>query len=183
MDRVVVKNGEVFLDGYKTSFSEKKAKAYVKKEIDDTKRIQKAIAYSIIVLLLLGIFFKEEIKTYFKQRSIIKNASIYQIPKVDYYCKIMQYKDIAYKKNCLEELTKMTNKQNGWNKLIKENSKISCGDFDNYEDADLFYQYVGGGIVKQMYSKSPPNPNNLRCSYDPFGLDTDHDCEPCENEF
>lgn len=152
------------------------------------------ITIGIIIVFMLGyIIFKDNINWYFKRNEILKRTNIYNIPDVAVKCYdfITSVNDDAVpNQDCINERDKYRPKIKEWENLIKSKKDINCGDFLSSKDAKYFYHYVSGELAGNFYEyNTTPNPKSfawktpkdLYCTYDPYGLDTNHDCNACEN--
>lgn len=157
----------------------------------------------IAILIILGwLLFGNKIVKYFKVRAttreVLKRVGIYNIPSVAEAC-FYYNQDIengvethidTYQ-NCEDQVDKYWLDTERWIDLIKESRDLDCGDFKDGKDARNFYHYVSGELVKgyegRQNSNSQPivtlNFNSLfdgKCYYDPYGLDTNRNCNACE---
>jgi len=146
----------------------------------------------VIIALLFYVAFKDNLAWYFRKNKITSNASIYNIPTVYNYC-IGSYstnENSGYDEDkCIADIKEFSSVTKKFDNLIKSKSDINCADFSSSFDATTFFHYVGGDLIKMfpvgyenhqpLYRKDTPS----GCFNDPYNLDTDHDCEPCENFF
>lgn len=160
----------------------------------------KSIIILIIIIVsgLFLVFYKEEIKSYFRfkkiQKEVLNNANVFNIPDVAVACF-----DIIKETNsdastsiisdkCNREIKKWGTDITRWKELIQNEKDINCRDFLNGKDAKNFYHYISGELAGcfYLYNKSP-SPEKFsfwgecNCTYDPYGLDTNGDCNACEN--
>lgn len=148
----------------------------------------KVIVYVLLVfslLLLIYIAFEKDLNLFLKKKDIVKHSSIFNIPEVYMSC----YKDLGlderdYSDSCIESIEVFSLKKESWDKTIREESDVSCKAFKTSRDVFEFYSYMSGEFIKYLiveksstrdYAVSEPS-----CSYDPYKLDTDNDCTPCE---
>ncbi len=157
----------------------------------DSKKI--IISLLIIIILLLSyVAFKGEMQWYFRKNEIRKNASITNIPTVYNHCigsYSMNETSGRDDEKCANDIIEFTPMVNKFDELINEKNEIDCNDFSSGYEALTFLHYVGGDFAKMMpigykdhkplYRKDAPS----TCVNDPYGLDTDHDCDPCEKFF
>ena len=61
-----------------------------------------------------------------------------------------------------------------------EKSDLDCTDFESRREAELFYEYISGEDADYLQRNVF---DDKACFIDPYGLDADHDCEPCEDYF
>jgi len=150
--------------------------------------------FVLIIILMLGyIIFKNDISNFFKRKQILAKVNLFNIPKVYLSCRGALRRnppDDQKVKVCEDSLIEYTSKTNVWKELIKTKKDINCGDFNNQREAFDFYDYVGGETVQYVKQLGITDPNNygviyinykLKCNYDPYGLDTNHDCWPCKS--
>jgi len=158
----------------------------------------------IVVIVLLGIFlFKGKIQSYFRASEVLNRASIYNIAVVAAACwDVVPDDNNNLSPHCSQTLSEYQSKMTGWNSLIKEYRDINCNDFENRTDANGFYQYISGELAGGYYHLMVQNQELLtgkeanplmigkikesktydgHCHYDPYGLDTNGDCNACEN--
>jgi hypothetical protein len=151
-------------------------------------------AIGAVIILMLGyLIFKDSIHWYFKKSEILKRVSVFNIPFVADDCYEFQKAlivdpqgDIVWSKSCEDEVKKYSSKIKYWEKLIRHNNDLNCDDFEDIFEAIEFYHYVSGEAAEAYYKRETPDglvlrTNGLVCAYDPYGLDTDHDCDPCEH--
>lgn len=145
------------------------------------------ILLSIIILLLGYIVLKEPINNYLKRQEIIDKANLFHVPEVYVSC----YSTISdegnnYSEECIETVKKFSAKREKWDSMIRNKTNISCSDFDTGWDAFEFYNYVGGEFIDYVDPEESTAKgyftSNAKCSIDPYGLDTDGDCTPCEQK-
>lgn len=139
----------------------------------------------IVIILMLGyLIFRNDINRYFKEQEIFNHASINNIPRV--YLACANGADQSADFNCEGQLSKYAPIVNNFEEKIKLNRDLNCSDFNNAVEAEDFYNYVSGEAVQYMKQHSIIGTLeyinlNLTCRYDPYGLDTNHNCMPCEN--
>ncbi len=155
----------------------------------------------IIALLLVGILFQGKIRSYFKAQEVLKRANIFNIPDVALPC----YKYITdeadsengYSLPCQQAMDIYTAKAKEWESLIREYRNINCNDFSDKKEASEFYSWVSGELAGGFYTyrnivkgEKPDATSfafmdttkfNGTCRYDPYGLDTNSDCNACES--
>lgn len=152
---------------------------------------------AVIIVLLFTLTFRDRITWYFKSQEILRHASVLNIPEVAGKC-VGYYlgNDAKPSGSCKEVHQQYSIKAERWNELIKENRKLSCNDFESRKEANLFYQYISGELAHDFYTTAEKNlekgeelPTSFAfisdkktiCRYDPYGLNTDSDCNACEN--
>lgn len=141
---------------------------------------------SIIVLLLGYLVFKNPVSSYLEKRDIAGKVNLYRVPEVYVACYdyVWSESDSEIPQKCKDSVDKYMPIRDRWDSMIKEKSDIDCKDFTNNWEAMQFNSYIGNEFVQYI------NPNtrgkgllisgNPKCTYDPYGLDTDGDCQPCE---
>jgi len=158
------------------------------------------IGLMIVAVSLLGlILFKDNIKAYYKGKEVLKRVDVFNIPDVIVTC----YGDIQSSDNdgvpskeCLDILDEYSTRTTRWDNLIKRNNDINCHDFSNGKEAKNFYHYVSGELVAgweayqsvrkgtwkqgEKFILQDTNKFDGKCRYDPYGLDTNSDCNACE---
>jgi hypothetical protein len=161
------------------------------------------ISLFVIVVLLGLILFKGKIQSYFKAREVLNRASIYNIAKVAAACwDVISDDNNSLSIHCTQTLAGYQSQVTKWNGLIKEYRDINCNDFENKAEANDFYQYISGELAGGYYHLMVQNEELLagkelnpltmgkimenkaydgHCHYDPYGLDTNGDCNACEN--
>ncbi len=143
---------------------------------------------------MLGyLIFQDDISWYSKRNEILKKANIYNIPDVAVKCYDFitdKSDDPVPSQDCTNEYNKWLPKTEEWKNLIKTKKDINCGDFYDPKDAKYFYHYISGELSSDFYKyNTTPSPKSfswrssgdLHCTYDSYGLDTNHDCNACEN--
>lgn len=153
----------------------------------------------IAVSLLTLILFKDNIKAYYKAKEVLKRVDVFNIPDVIVTC----YGDIQSSDNdgipskeCMDILDEYSATTTKWDDLIKRNGDINCQNFSNGKEAKNFYHYVSGELAAgwEAYQSVRPgkwkqgenfgfgltNKFDGKCRYDPYGLDTNSDCNACE---
>jgi hypothetical protein len=161
------------------------------------------IAIGAVIILMLGyLIFKDDISWYSKRNEILKRANIYNITKVAAACWDTIPDSNNINLHCTQTLSIYQPEINKWNNLIKGSRDINCSDFDNKNEANDFYQYLSGELAGGYYRMMVQNEElllgketnplmigkimedktyNGNCHYDPYGLDTNHDCNACES--
>lgn len=169
------------------------------------------IALLLLVLLfkedIQSYFKNREVlkKNQAKSQEVIQKANIFNIVDVASDCIGYLTDDSGNSETSGKCETTMTNygpKIERWQDLIKENWNINCQDFSKKKDAQDFYEYVSGEYAHEyigykQYIKENPSKaleddgsGDLvfqassdfdGCHYDPYGLDTNSDCNACEN--
>lgn len=138
----------------------------------------------IIILLLAYIVLKNPVSNYFKRQAIANRTSILFVPEVWVVCYDSIKSDTDFTQKCKEVMTSFTEKRKRWDNLIINNTDISCKDFGNGWEAFEFFNYVGKGEYAMSIDVGRSSPkayfSGNKCSVDPYGLDTDGDCTPCE---
>jgi len=127
----------------------------------------------IIVILLSYLVFKPLLIHIHTVWEIYNRKNIFYIHDVNIACKdSLNNKSSSeeFSPECVTEYTKYSELTKKWDRMILMKSDISCKDFDPLTlDAFDFYYYISGNLTSH---------NN--CAYDPYGLDSDGDCVPCE---
>lgn len=155
----------------------------------------------VVALLLLGVLFQGKIRNYFKAQDVLKRANVFNIPDVALAC----YKYITdeetgengYSPSCQQALDAYTVKTHKWENLVREYRDINCSDFSDKKEANEFYSWISGELAGGFYAyrnivkgEKPDATSfafmsttkfNGKCRYDPYGLDTNSDCNACEN--
>lgn len=155
----------------------------------------------VVVLLLLGIFFQGKIRSYFKAQEVLKRANVFNIPDVALQC----YKYITdeassengYSPACQQEIDSYNVEAQRWTRLVNEYRDINCKDFTNKKEASEFNDWIGGELASGFYADrnivkgTKPDATSFafqqnsmfdgHCRYDPYGLDTNNDCNACES--
>jgi hypothetical protein len=89
-----------------------------------------------------------------------------------------------YSEECIDTVKVFNEKKEKWDHMIRVSTDISCKDFDTGWEAFEFYHYIGGEFVKYVNveesSAKGYTTSNPKCSIDPYNLDTNGDCMPCE---
>lgn len=142
----------------------------------------------VIVGLLLYIVFKADIDHYYFKKQVLKEASILHIPAVFNRCINYSSKpdeDGLYSDfnmdTCKVALNEYKSVEERFKNLIKSKKNISCGDFLSRSEASEFFKFVGGEIFDSAFRNGLDGLSLKRCVVDPYGLDTDHDCQACED--
>lgn len=151
----------------------------------------------VVVALLLGIIFRENIKFFFKAQEVLKRSNVLNIPDVAVYCyKWMIEEEAEPSPRCKEAMTSYFQKEKKWEALVKKYRDINCSDFSSRKEAMEFYAWISGEMAHEFYSyrktiigKEPDtdkfaymsSTDDTPCRYDPYGLDTNGDCNPCED--
>jgi len=151
---------------------------------------------TVIVVLLLAILLKENIKSYFRGREVLNRTNIFNLWDVAFDCYGFVNSDnpeATMSEKCRNTYNSYQDKTQKWDKLIKKYRDISCHDFADKGEAQDFYQYVNGEMAKGIYAYKTLHPEDEseivgttniwdgNCRYDPYGLDTNGDCNACEN--
>lgn len=165
------------------------------------KNLTNILLLTILVILAL-VLFKDKIRLYLKAQEVLKRVNYYRIPDVAFKCYkgiITTDDDYIPSKECSNTIDSYREKILRWDKLIKEYRDIECKDFKDKKEANDFYNYVSGELIGAFYvyrkKDAGVGPDdgkeNLefglttsfdgRCRYDPYGLDTNGDCNACEN--
>lgn len=148
----------------------------------------------IAISLLLLVLFKDTIKANFKTKEVLKRANVFNILDVADDC----FDELSKKANsgvasqkCLDSVEKYRIQTHDWDVLIKQNRDLNCDDFSSKTEAWKFQQYISGELANYLeeYKDSDGSIRlgfrggiwNLKCSYDPYRLDTDGNCIACEN--
>lgn len=146
------------------------------------------IVYLLLVfslLLMIYIVYERDVNEFLKKKEVLSHTSIFNVPEVYISC----YKDLgfsksAYSNSCIKEIDKFTSKKETWDKTISQKSDVTCKDFKSNRDAFEFYSYMSGEFIKYLIiEKSSPREYAVTepsCSYDPYNLNSDNDCSPCE---
>jgi hypothetical protein len=138
-----------------------------------------------ILIILLTLLFKNTIKNYFRYFEVSRNADIANVPTFVAPC----YHDID-SESCNDVIPIIQEKETRWKELINLKGELSCSDFPNGWDATEFNWYINKDAemfrcfnmkyeAGKKYSRSFLG-GECHCNYDPYGLDTDHDCISCE---
>lgn len=153
----------------------------------------------IIILLLLVLIFKGNIKSYFRTNEVLSKVNTFNLWDVAFDCYDYvndESGNVQMSDKCRNTYQSFQPKVEKWNKLIKSRrfTDINCKDFKDKKDAQDFYQYVNGEIAQGIYAYKTLHPENDgyqivgttniwdgKCRYDPYGLDTNGDCDACEN--
>lgn len=155
----------------------------------------------IIVIILLGLLlFRGKIQAYFKARDVLKRANIYNIVEVAFACwDVIPDDESIPNTRCSQTLEEYKFQIVKWNDLIKQYRDIDCKDFENKKEANDFYEYMSGELAGGIYLLKVQNEGLIRevnpltigkimgkkhnghCRYDSYGLDTNSDCDACEN--
>lgn len=161
------------------------------------------ILLCVVVALLAFILLKSKIQSYFKAREVLRRASVYNIAKVAAACwDVIPDNNTDLDTHCTQTIAEYHPKITKWIRLIKEYRDINCDDFENKAEANDFYQYISGELSggyyrlmiqnKELLTGKELNPSVVgkvmedktydgHCRYDPYGLNTNGDCEACEN--
>ncbi|RJO60242.1 hypothetical protein C4544_05725 [candidate division WS5 bacterium] len=172
---------------------------------------------TVIIFLLVAIYFKTDIQSYLKNRENLKKnqvrtqevlgrAKLINSPEIIRDCFDWlsdESSNSVQNKKCEDTWSIYSVKEQRWQNLIKENKDINCSDFAKKSEAQEFFEYVSGEyakgyrayryIVKNDPSKALEDDGSGdlvfssntafdgHCRYDPYGLDTNQDCNACEN--
>lgn len=154
----------------------------------------------VVALLLIGILFQGKIRSYFKAQEVLKRANIFNITDVALQC----YKYITdeassenYTPACQQEMDIYNAKTQRWTSLVNEYRDINCRDFTDKKEASEFYDWISGELAGGFYAyrnivkRTEPDASSFvfrsnnkfdgHCRYDPYGLDTNNDCNACES--
>jgi len=154
-----------------------------------------------IVVVLVLILFKDKIRMYFKAQEVLQKANVYNITDVAVKCYnaiISTDDDYIPSQECSNMVDSYNEKVLRWNNLIKEYRDINCKDFTDQAEAQDFYDYVSGELAGGFYAYrkvivgvkpddtehfafATTNKFDGHCRHDPYGLDTNGDCNACEN--
>ena len=137
------------------------------------------ILLTIIVVILAFILFEDKIRMYFKAQEVLQKVNVFNIPYVAVKCSTEIASDNdTLSQECLDMVESYNEKVLKWQNLIKEYRDINCKDFTDKKEADEFYHYISGELSSVIYTYRKFDGH---CRYDPYGLDTNGDCNACEN--
>ncbi len=150
-------------------------------------------ALLLLLVLLVTIFlFKDKLHYYLIAKNSLKRANILNIPGVASWCNLTKKETKSgFSDVCMEAMNRFGPDIIRWENLIKQYRKIDCNDFRDGEDAKNFFNYISGELSDEFYVHNEKNfveskyfswisDHTLHCSYDPYGLDADGDCNACE---
>lgn len=163
----------------------------------NNKNIILIIIGIIIILILLYPYVKNSISNHYRKKDILKYASMFFIdePRLQFMCGNVltsAYRSVdeetrkSIDKYCQQAMGSHNLFGNGldayelseaYGSNVDYGKKIDCNSFDSKEDALWFFSYLGG----EIRNRDENDVKNKYCRYDPYNLDSDHDCIPCEN--
>lgn len=162
----------------------------------NNKNIILIIIGIVIILILLYPYVKNSISNHYRKKEILKYATplLIEEPRLQFVCwrvfssrgEMDEETRNAYDEACQQVMASHNLFGNGLNAYelseayksnIKYGKNIDCTGFDSKEDALWFFSYLGGEIK----NRDENDVKNKYCRYDPYNLDSDHDCIPCEN--
>lgn len=152
----------------------------------------------IVVILLVGLLLQGKIRAYFKSQEVLSRVSIFNLPDVAVAC----YKSITGEVSgrtqvCDYRINQYSGRETRWKKLINEYRDINCKDFTDKHEANEFYSWISGELTHGFYAYrnivkgkerdtdkfafESTSEFNGQCHYDPYALDSNGDCNACEN--
>lgn len=134
------------------------------------------ILLSLILILLTYLTFRNDISWYFEKQHIKENAKWTNFLGLNLACA-----QTSNNIECEKESKRIIPLANKFDALIDSKRSISCDDFSSRNEAQDFQDYIGGDRVRRVENNFEGEYKDYRCPTDYYGLDTDHDCEPCEN--
>lgn len=152
----------------------------------------------IVVILLVGILLQGKIRAYFKSQEVLNRVNVFNIPDVAVACyKLITDEVSENTQACNNKINQYSGKEIRWKKLINEYRNINCKDFVDKHEANEFYSWISGELTHGFYvyrnivkGKEPDTDKfafestsefNGQCHYDPYGLDSNGDCNACES--